>query len=142
MSTEEELYQLHKTQAISIGKKKIHIDIEIVPIIKWLNNFKGITTIASCQGESCYKNTKNGYIYSNKINKTFIKYHTCYVLFCIKNIKCLNIVKQAILDILLKKHYNLLKYINIEEFIYDKTNKQYGLNITNKKARDIFVRLL
>lgn len=46
----------HEKTLLEIHGKKVEIDIEIVPIVKWLNNLSGVETQYCCQGEIVPKN--------------------------------------------------------------------------------------
>ena len=47
----------HKTQHIAI--KKAHVDNGILPLVNFLNDFDGITTVWSCEGDSKTKGARN-----------------------------------------------------------------------------------
>ena len=45
--------KIHKTRKIAI--KEADVDIEIIPLVNYLNSFHGITTLWSCQGDEPVK---------------------------------------------------------------------------------------
>lgn len=59
----------HKTKKIRVGGKLVDVDILIIPLVKWLNKQRGITTAYSCQGdgENCY----SPYVAFNCTEKVF-----------------------------------------------------------------------
>lgn len=46
-------WQKHATETVLLRSGPTEIDVEIVPVVKWLNSLLGVETLYSCQGEYC-----------------------------------------------------------------------------------------
>lgn len=76
----------HPTQTLNVHGENVEIDVDMVPVIKWLNNIPGVFTTFCCQGDVDENNDgkhKKPYVlfYSNQparteyIIKTFTEFH-------------------------------------------------------------------
>lgn len=68
----------HQTQRIPL--KMIEVDTKIVPLVNWLNHFKGVTTEWSCQGN---EHTCNGW---NKVGTPYV------VFYCVDSLSLIRIL--------------------------------------------------
>lgn len=41
--------KLHETENISV--RKADVDVEIIPLVEWINKYRGLKTLFSCQGD-------------------------------------------------------------------------------------------
>ena len=65
----------HNTEKILVGGKECDIDVGIVPVVRWINSFDGLRTIACCHGEGTLVEPYLVYVYDGRshiveINRT------------------------------------------------------------------------
>lgn len=112
-----EIKNFHTQSPVLINKKEILVDIKIQPIINWLNSFKGIETVWSCEG-------------NNEM--------TPYVSFIFKNSKSL---KEVFKTVCLFKNRNFI-YACPHLQIDDKEDLGFSLYFKSKKTMFEFCKFV
>lgn len=113
----------HKTKKVKINNKFHDIDIGIIPLIKWINNFDGITTYFSCEGSH-----KNSLIDIEGDNIQVFGRLTPYISFFNKNDESVKLIITELNNS--KIHYTL-------NLSYNKYNENIVYTISFNEKRDM-----
>lgn len=117
---------IHPSKKIDVNGELVDIDVEIIPLIKLMNDMPGVFTTFCCQGN---KSIKRPYIHP-------------YVAFCCKSKKSIHLIQKAVDK---TKFTYLINWVSTNDDYVPKNclkSQCYSLEFDDQKCKNKFYKNL